>query len=376
MRTNQQTEIADAVQEILNNPMYTKILNDFTREEMEKAINRLRNNKATGPDKILGEMIKNSPEPLKQVLLKIFNKIKSTCEYPEEWAKGITSLILKDDEDPNNYRAITVASALSKILAIMINERINDKVTTEGIIGPQQIGFRKGARTADHLFILKNCIDNYVNRGKKMYACFIDFQKAYDNVWRTGMYYKLIKYGVDIDTIKLIKNMYDKTSQIMRINNKVTAPFKTTRGVRQGCVLSPLLFNLFINDLPDIFDDTCKPVKIGNSRINCLMYADDIVLMSENIEGLQKCIEQLEKYTEMWDMSLNKKNTKIVVFQGHGRQAKINIKFKGEYLDQADKYKYLGTIISNTGSFKKNNSYIKAKALRARYMITKNIGLR
>lgn len=84
------------------------------------------------------------------------------------------------------------------------------------------------------------------------------------------------------------------------MNGGITNNFSSYKGVRQGCVLSPLLFNLFINDIPNIFNKTCKPINIGESDINCLMYADDLVLMSESKEGMEKCLENLSLYTKKW----------------------------------------------------------------------------
>ena len=158
-----------------------------------------------------------------------------------------------------------------------------------------------------------------MSQGKKIYACFVDFQKAYDNVWRTGLYYKLIKQGVDLETVKLIKDMYEKTTQIIKMNRKVTRPLKTHKGVRQGCVLSPHLFNIFLNDLPTIFDHSCRPVKNGSMNISCLMFADDIVLLSETKEGLQCGLQKLERYAKDWKMTVNKKKTKVMIVQSRGK---------------------------------------------------------
>ena len=110
--------------------------------------------------------------------------------------------------DPNNFRAITVADAISKILAIMMNERVEKWNQEQKILRKEQIGFKKFSRPADHLLVLRTLVDVYTNEGKKLYTCFVDFQKAFDCVWRTAMFYKLIKYGMNKHTVKLIKNMY------------------------------------------------------------------------------------------------------------------------------------------------------------------------
>ena len=306
--------ITEFVKKSLENIPESTFEPEFTIDELRTAIKHLKNNKAAGPDRVIAEMLKASTEPIMIVILKIMNKIKTTMQYPSNWAKGITSLLFKegDDEDPNNYRAITVTDALAKVLAILLNERIGKWSDDNKILKVEQIGFEKKSRPADHLFVLKTITDNYKNKGKKVYACFIDFQKAFDSVWRTGLLYKLIKNGMNLSTIKLIKNMYERTSQSLKINGGISEDIRTYKGVRQGCILSPKLFNLFINDIPNIFDASCKPVNIhGQVNINCLMYADDLVILSESSAGLQACLHRLYKYTQKWELKLNiKKNKK------------------------------------------------------------------
>ena len=104
--------------------------------------------------------------------------------------------------------------------------------------------------------------------------------------------------------------MYSKTSQSLKINDELSRIFRTFRGVRQGCILSPKLFNLFINDLPDIFDNECEPINLSpNSKLNCLLYADDLILFSNSSNGLQACLDRLTEYTKKWDLKVNiKKN--------------------------------------------------------------------
>ena len=145
--------------------------------------------------------------------------------------------------------------------------------------------------------------------------------------------------------------------------------------MRQGCILSPRLFNLFINDLPDIFNEDCHPVKIGGEhKLNCLMYADDLIILSESAQGLQKSLDKLKTYTNNWDLKLNLKKTRIMIFRRGGPKCNTQFFFGTDTVEHATHYKYLGTIITDTGNFKLNNVHVKKKGLRASYIITKNIG--
>ena len=212
-RNPKHEEIEKKVASILQNPSIM-MEEDYTFKELTTAVDKLKNGKASLL--VPAEMLKASPKYILMTLLKICNKIKNQCHFPQLWAKGITSLLLKDgdEEDPNNYRAITVADALSKVMTIMMNERLVTKLEDEKTINHHQIAFKKKARPADHLFVIKSIFDNYTSHGKKVFTCFVDFQKAYDNVWRMGLYYKLIKYGVNVNTVKLIKDMYCMTRQV------------------------------------------------------------------------------------------------------------------------------------------------------------------
>ena len=189
---------------------------DFTMEELKKAIKALKKNKSAGLDRIPAELFKALPDKILLNILKIMNKLKTCLQYPDQWALGITTLLFKDgdEEDPNNYRAITVADAISKIYAFMLNERVEKWSNENNIKRPEQIGFEKRARPADHLFVLKTLIDTYKGAKRKLYTCFVDFQKAFDSVWRAGLFYKLLKYGMNTELVNMIKNMYDKTSNV------------------------------------------------------------------------------------------------------------------------------------------------------------------
>ena len=304
------------------------------------------------------------------------NKIKSLSIYPAIWSTGLTSLIFKDgdEENPNNYRAINVGNTLSKVFISIINERFNKMVLENKLIGDYQIGFKKDARPADHIFVLKSAIDKYLGNGKKMYACFVDYQKAFDNIWREGLYYKMITAGISTSIIKLIRDMYNKNNQCLKMNGWVTGQFPSIKGVKQGCVLSPILFNIFINDLPTYFNKACKPIIINNEHINCLMYADDVLLLSESKEGLSECLNKLYAYNKKWCLTINKRKTKVITFQKSGKTKKLNIKYNNTLLEETNEYKYLGTIINKTGNFKQNNIFLKKKGMSTSFSLINGLG--
>ena len=183
-----------------------------------------------------------------------------------------------------------------------------------------QIGLRGGYRTADHVFILNTILNSYFSKGKKVYACFIDFSKAYDSVWRNGLLYKLILNGLSLKFILLIKSMYTELQAAVKSPNGVTPYFSSLVGVRQGCNLSPMLFNLFVNDIFDLFDNAkCDPVKLHTKMIHCIMYADDLLILSETENGLTESLEGLSNYAKKWKLKLVQRKLKLLSLIRQGR---------------------------------------------------------
>ena len=165
-----------------------------------------------------------------------------------------------------------------------------------------QCAFRKGYRTSDNIFCLQSIIYKYVNNSKKkLFACFVDFRKAFDCVWRDAMFLKLLKLGVDGNYYDTIKSMYSSTSAKVKLNEGTTETFYPNVGIRQGDCLSPLLFNLFIDDIKEYIHD-CDPVEVGDARLSHLLFADDLLLLSETESGLQKQLTSLSTYCDKWKL--------------------------------------------------------------------------
>ena len=118
-------------------------------------------------------------------------------------------------------------------------------LTEKNVLSKSQIGFLPNYRTTDHIFTLNTLIDNQINKNKsKIFSCFVDFKKAFDSIWHEGLLYKLLESGIGGKTYDIIKSMYTNTKCAVRIGQKHTEFFHQKRGVRQGCSLSPTLFNI------------------------------------------------------------------------------------------------------------------------------------
>ena len=195
--------------------------------------------------------------------------------------------------DPANYRGIALSSCLSKLFCSIIGNRLECFTIEHNLIPNCQIGFTRRSGTSDHILVLKTLIDKYILKLKKpLYSCFVDFKCAFDRVWRAGLLFKMIKCEISSKFINLIDDMYKETTYQIKFQDGLSGPISAIAGVKQGCVLIPLLFKIFLSDLPGIFDSACDPVQLYDTKISCLLYADDLILLSESPNGLQLIVSQ------------------------------------------------------------------------------------
>ena len=223
--------------------------NPISDQELFARIQTLKIKKASGVDKISNEMIKSSIYLLSTVYRKLFSIVLNSAFFPESWSLSIITPIFKAGvrNNPGNYRGICVSSCLGKFFCSILNERLINYYDKNNIIHRSQTGFRPGFRTSDHIFTLRTLVDKYVNTVNqgKIYVCFVDFKKAFDSVWHKGLLHKLLSVRIGCNFFNVIKDMYYKTRCCMKLNSSITGTFNYNREVRQGCVLSPALFNLF-----------------------------------------------------------------------------------------------------------------------------------
>ena len=198
-------------------------------------------------------MLKHSFPVLKDCFIKLFNLILKVGKVPVTWCKGLITPVHKkgDPSNRDNFRPICVLSFLCKFLTNLLNHRLAVISKKEKLIHVTQIGFQEGYRATDHIFSLKTIVDKHAigkPRGN-LYACFLDFKKAYDSVWHDGLFSQLERRNIRGNFLAIIKDMYKNSHCAVKIQNKITNFFKYEKGVRKGCPLSPILFNIFINTL-------------------------------------------------------------------------------------------------------------------------------
>ncbi len=355
------------------------IFNDLSfkinNEEIIKALGNLKNGKACGIDLITNEMLKASSSILLPAFHKLFNLILTSGQYPSAWSNSWLKPLHKggDQTDPNRYRGISIMSCLGKLFCSILNNRLVSFLEKNNLGNKYQIGFTKDCRTSDHMLAIKTLIDKYNQSNQKLYTCFIDFRKAFDTVWRDALFYKLLKMGIGGPFAEVLKNIYNKSSTQIRLCDGLTAPFHDGIGVKQGCVLSPTLFKIFINDMSDIFDETCRPVKLYNENINCLMFADDAVLLSETREGLQQSLEKIKEYCDNWLLKINSDKTKVMIFNKSGRLLKEKFTLGNEQLENVSSYTYLGLVFVPSGSFNPAMNTLCKKASKAMFKLRRSI---
>lgn len=348
----------------------------FSDKEISDAISKLKSNKSGGLQLISNNMVKSARNFILPSLKVLFNKILLSGIYPKNWAVGYISPIFKTGcrEDPNNYRGITVTGCLGKLFNTILNTRLDKYLSENNLINNCQIGFCKNSRTSDHMFVVKCIIDYYFSKGSKVYSCFVDFQKAFDSVLHTAILIKLLKMDIHGLFYNIIKSMYSQSLLCVKVNNKVTNTFQSLVGVRQGDVLSPNLFKIFINDLPKYLLSSQDPIYLNNKRIDCLMYADDVILLSSSASGLQEKLNLLQAFCDDWCLSINIEKTKVLIFNKAGRLINAHrFVIFGNTLACTNSYKYLGILFSASGTFTHAKKQLYDKAVKALYSLKRNI---
>jgi hypothetical protein len=243
-----------------------------------------------------------------------------------------------------NYRGITVGPVLAKVFAMILEARLSSWAEERGLRARGQAGFRKDFRTTNNLYILQTLIKQSTHKCKKVHCCFVDFHKAFDTLPRDLLWQVLIDMGIVGRFMQCLQSMYSQDSvRVMHPIEGLSTRFSCGIGVKQGCPLSPLLFRLYLDGLEKHLDalDGDNPPLLADIVVKLLLYADDLALMSETPQGLQKQIDALSDLCVERQLVINVNKTKVVVFE-KCRSAAPKFTYRRTTIERVQSFRYLG----------------------------------
>ena len=316
----------------------------FSLAEVSAAVASLHNSKARGWDDIPNECWKNAPPGILDHLTSLFNLMKDKGKLPDKFNHGRVTLIHKKGQAEllSNYRPVTVNISMYGIYSRVLNNRLSTVTEAHDLLGEVQAGFRKGRSAADNLFVLNTILAKAKEAGQQVHKSFVDIKKAYDTVSREILWDKLSKLGFGPVFIQCLKVLYSDDCITTSVGGRMTRPIFLSRGVRQGCSLSPLLFALYISDLGH---DLCKSgegFEIADVKICALFFADDIVLLSPTASGLKNLLGITQRHFKLLKLSFSRGKTQVISDSSTDFNIYGDTDEEFFTLEKVLEYKYLG----------------------------------
>ena len=374
---------------------------DLTLSEFLEEIYTLKRHKSPGFDGITNEDIfslipNESPDndidnhrklTALRTIFSILENFWFNEAVPRDFKRTILSPIFKGEDkeltDPANYRPISLLNSLMKIYEGIICARLSKFLEANNKISPFQAAYRKNKSIFDHLFVLHEIFLEYRfyktgPRGgsmkKPLYFCFLDLRKAFDTVLRNILFRKLAKAGVRGKMLRVIQNLFSCNLANVLIDGYLSPDFLIKRGVLQGSKLGPVLFNLFVNDLLEELYHTNFGATVGSIYIAALLFADDIVLISDKPANLQRLLDICYDWAKKNLMAFHTSKCKIMIFNGGPKHARFTL--GSSVLKVVQTHKYLGVTLTSkyvTNIFKDHFQSILEK-VKSRVAAIRNFG--
>ena len=303
----------DLLQNIIQENDITDLEGPITNDEIISSIRNIHSNRSPGPDGICIEMFKTVQNEALPFLCSLFNEIFDKGELPQEWCKNIICLLFKSGsvKSPENYRGISLINSIGKIFTGVLTTRLQKWSEEKRVIDESQAGFRKSYSTIDNIISLQSIIQKYICRPKgRFYCIFIDFRRAFDSIPHSKLWDCLRRKGITDNSkfMKVFKSMYSQLKSCVKVKHSLSQCFECSIGTRQGCLSSPIIFSLFINDLISYLRaETDQGIFISNDIEDALafMFADDVSCFFDTIIRLQRLINLIEKFCNSVGMKLN-----------------------------------------------------------------------
>ena len=353
-------EMFFAIQEsILNAEVkpYNRLFDSF---ELTQCLSQLRNS-SPGCDDIENIFIKKLPQQYLEFLLKLFNKSWENEEVPPDWKVGLLVPILKPDKNSlhkTSYRPISMLSCIGKLMERLVNNRLDWVLERNCLLQPSQAGFRKQHSTYDQVLVVENEIRRALSLGHCCIAVFLDLSGAFDAVDHKSVLFKLSKLGISGRILGWLQSYLEDRSFRVLYRGNVSDDKPSRTGVPQGGILSPLLFNILMTDMPILHS-----IKVS-------IFADDIAFTASGInpaESLLKAQEQLNaivNWSKAWGQKLNPCKSKAMIFTETPENLP-SLMIEGSAVDYVEAHKFLGlTLDAPRLTWKRHINKLKIDCLR------------
>ncbi len=309
---------------------------DITK--LQRIIKYLPSYKTPGEDRIHNEMIKASSEIAIPIISNMFDIFSRLGTMPSQWKVALIVPIYKNKgsaEDISNYRPIALTSCLRRVYERCLMTQIE---FLEKALSPTQAGFRKGTSTMNQIMVMQTLCNEHPSASH----AFLDIKAAYDCVDRRKLWNGLLEKGVPLETILIIKDLFDDNSSKLVINGATSQGIRNRRGLLQGSSLSPLLFNVFLDDLLQKLNQEAK-LKMGSTESNNAHFADDGNLHADNANTLQQLLDVCHKWSTHNGISFAPQ--KCVAFVNDEETVQLG----DEEIPKRDTMTYLGMEFKRTG---------------------------
>ena len=335
----------NALQEFDSVDVNNENIPPITEQEVKYSIKQLSNRKSPGVDGITSELIKAGGEIMTKTLTNLFNKIIVTENPPNDWSKMIITPIHKKGDKLNaaNYRAIALLPIPGKIFCKILMNRCSHII--ESSMSDSQFGFRPGRGTTDAIFIIRQLIEKAKEHQIPIHFHFIDFKAAFDTIWRDALWKMLLKIGIPNKLVEIIKNLYDKTECSIIAGGELSDWFPVNIGVRQGCIMSPSLFNIFLEYIMKGVKSLNRDFQLNENMSVDIRYADDTTLISAVFEKLQLSTLELEQACQKWGLKINPLKCAIIT-----PDSNAEIEIDNNVVPKVSKFKFLGSLVPDCSS--------------------------
>ena len=338
----------------------------FDVELIGSLISSMKNGKAAGLDGLSCEHIKFSHPIVVSILSKLFNLFIKTGHIPASFGASYTVPIpkcsVKTCLSVVDFRGISISPVISKLFEMAVLDRYSDYFKTSD----HQFGFKKHLGCTDAIYSVRNVIEKFVSNGSTVNVCTLDLSKAFDRMNHYALLIKLMDRKLPIQLLIIFELWFSISITCVKWNGHVSHFFNLIVGVRQGGVLSPLFFAIFIDQLVDRVKSVNAGCYLSSVCCSIFIYADDIVLIAPTVSGLQAILAACEKELINIDMCINVSKSKCIRFglRFEAPCADLVSTFGGN-IKWVDCCRYLGVFFVSGRTFKCNFDHAKSRFFKA-----------